>query len=232
MVQSDIQLVSKAGCPFAQRTAIVLAAKDLDFALRNIDIDQKPDWFSRISPLGKVPVLHHREHALVESIAINEYLEETFPQPSLSPKTAAERARMRFWMLFDETQLTPTFYRLLMAKNRNAEKSYRGTFQRLLRLLESDGLGDDTPFLVGNNLTLADITLITHLQRLPILVEHRGVAPPRAKGPLDKWLKRMERQPAVKNASPSWKTIIEDMAPYVLRTAQGTTARDMMTVED
>ena len=52
-----------------------------------------------VSPTGKVPVLHHKGMAIPDSLAIIEYLEETFPapqHPALWPKDAAERAHARW----------------------------------------------------------------------------------------------------------------------------------------
>ncbi len=47
------------------------------------------------SPSGKVPVLLHGERAIWESLAICEYLAETFPAASLWPEDAAARAHAR-----------------------------------------------------------------------------------------------------------------------------------------
>lgn len=52
-----------------------------------------------VSPTGKVPVLHHKSLAIPDSLAIIEYLEETFPppaHPALWPRDAAERAHARW----------------------------------------------------------------------------------------------------------------------------------------
>ena len=52
-----------------------------------------------VSPTGKVPVLHHKGLAIPDSLAIIEYLEETFPppqHPALWPREAAERAHARW----------------------------------------------------------------------------------------------------------------------------------------
>ena len=56
---SDIEIISSATCPFAQRTRMVLLEKNINFALIEIDLEDKPDWFKEISPYGKVPVLKH-----------------------------------------------------------------------------------------------------------------------------------------------------------------------------
>jgi maleylacetoacetate isomerase len=51
--------------------------------------------YRAINPLGLVPALVHGNRAIVQSVAICEYLEEVFPQPPLLPADAAGRARVR-----------------------------------------------------------------------------------------------------------------------------------------
>ena len=51
--------------------------------------------YRAVNPLGLVPALVHGDRAIVQSVAICEYLEEVFPQPALLPPDAAGRARVR-----------------------------------------------------------------------------------------------------------------------------------------
>ena len=92
-------LVSHALCPYVQRAAIVLAEKGVPFERRDIDLAAKPDWFLKVSPLGKTPVLLVGEAAVFESAVICEYLDETLP-PRLHPADALQRAQHRSWMEF------------------------------------------------------------------------------------------------------------------------------------
>jgi glutathione S-transferase len=52
-----LELVSFKTCPYVQRAAIVLHEKAVPFEITYIDQTKKPDWFLKISPLGKVPLL-------------------------------------------------------------------------------------------------------------------------------------------------------------------------------
>jgi maleylacetoacetate isomerase len=51
--------------------------------------------YRAVNPLGLVPALVHGDRAIVQSVAICEYLEEVFPQPPLLPPDASGRARVR-----------------------------------------------------------------------------------------------------------------------------------------
>ena len=75
---------------------IVLRAKDIEFEVTYINLAQKPDWFLKIAPHGKVPVLLVGDKPLFESNAIAEFLEETL-SPALHPQDPIKRARTRAW---------------------------------------------------------------------------------------------------------------------------------------
>ena len=92
--QQQLTLVSHALCPYVQRAAIMLQEKGLAFERRDIDLANKPDWFLKISPLGKTPVLMVFSVAIFESAVICEYLDETV-LPRLHPNDALDRARHR-----------------------------------------------------------------------------------------------------------------------------------------
>ncbi len=103
-VSAPLVLVSHTLCPYVQRAAIVLAEKGLPFERRDIDLAHKPDWFLKVSPLGKTPVLIVGEHAIFESAVICEYLEDT-TLPRLHPANALQRAQHRSWMEFGSALL-------------------------------------------------------------------------------------------------------------------------------
>ena len=71
-----------AGVPFADRVI------PFDFAAGNPE-------FRKISPTGRVPVLHHGAVRVWESLAIIEYVAELFPEKGIWPKDAAMRAEAR-----------------------------------------------------------------------------------------------------------------------------------------
>jgi len=96
---TDPILVSHKLCPYVQRAAIALAEKGVAFERRDVDLASKPDWFKRISPLGKTPVLLVDGTAIFESAVILEYLEETQSAP-LHPATPLARAEHRAWIEF------------------------------------------------------------------------------------------------------------------------------------
>jgi glutathione S-transferase len=44
-------------CPYAMRIRTLLETKGIAYNMTWVDLRNKPDWFLKISPLGKTPVL-------------------------------------------------------------------------------------------------------------------------------------------------------------------------------
>src|ERR1700761_25975 len=101
---TSLKLISHKLCPYVQRAVIALKEKGVPFERVDIDLANKPDWFLKLSPLGKVPVLvvttDRGEVALFESNVICEYIEETQAGAKLHPNDALRRAEHRAWMEF------------------------------------------------------------------------------------------------------------------------------------
>src|SRR5436853_4889744 len=100
-----LKLISHKLCPYVQRAVIALAEKDVPFERIDIDLANKPDWFLKVSPLGKTPVLLVGEQAIFESAVILEYLEETEAR-ALHPADALRRAEHRAFIEFGSAVLT------------------------------------------------------------------------------------------------------------------------------
>src|SRR5829696_398107 len=96
---AQLKLVSHKLCPYVQRAVIALNEKGVPFERIDIDLDNKPDWFLKVSPLGKTPVLLVGDTAIFESAVILEYLEETQPN-ALHPADPLARAEHRAWIEF------------------------------------------------------------------------------------------------------------------------------------
>lgn len=99
-----LHLVSHHLCPYVQRAVIVLTEKEIEHERTYIDLSNKPDWFTVLSPTGKVPLLQTETGIVFESQVIAEYLDEITPG-SLHPRQSFERARHRSWIEFGSQTL-------------------------------------------------------------------------------------------------------------------------------
>ena len=151
-MSDPITLVSHALCPYVQRIAIALAEKGVAHKRIAVDLADKPDWFVRISPLGRTPVLKIGGAALFESAAILEYLEETQPRP-LHPADPIERARHRAWIGFSSECLNDIagFY---SAADARALEAKAAALHGRFRVME-DRLGVG-PWFAGDQFSLVD----------------------------------------------------------------------------
>jgi glutathione S-transferase len=150
----SIELVSHHLCPYVQRAAITLSEKNVPFVRTYVDLAAKPEWFSKISPLGKVPLLRVQGEVIFESAVILEYLEDTLA-PALHPKGPIERARHRAWIEFGSAVLSDIggFYSAPDAAAVGVKiAALREKFQRVEHELE----GRDGPYFSGASFSLVD----------------------------------------------------------------------------
>jgi glutathione S-transferase len=153
-----LTLVSHALCPYVQRAAIVLAEKGVAFERRDVDLAHKPEWFLRISPLGKTPVLLVDGEPVFESAVICEYLEDTLA-PRLHPKDALQRARHRGWMEFGSAVLNAiaAFYNAPDEDHlAQRAKEIRARFEQLEAVLADQRAERGGPYFTGERFSIVD----------------------------------------------------------------------------
>lgn len=82
---------------WSMRPWLALTGCNVPFSEVLVPFDMKAGnpKFKTLSPVGRVPVLHHGPIRVWESLAIIEYVAELFPEAGLWPKNVAERAEAR-----------------------------------------------------------------------------------------------------------------------------------------
>jgi glutathione S-transferase len=163
----SITLYSADICPYCVRTRLVLNGKGIEYDLVQVDLPDKPAWLRELNPRNRVPVLDVDGQVLWESEALNDFLEETYPEPSMMPSDPAGRARVRMVLRRFE-DLTDAFYA--------ARREQDGAIEALQAELEwvSSQL-DDGGYLVGDSYTLAEPGVwpwITRLDRVGVDIGH------------------------------------------------------------
>src|SRR5262245_56130549 len=152
-----LKLISHKLCPYVQRAVIALSEKGVPFERIDIDLANKPDWFLKLSPLGKVPVLvlatGQREVALFESNVICEYIEETQGGAKLHPADALKRAEHRGWMEFGSAILGDLWGLETTTDPAVFESKRQAITARFARVEAALGRG---PFFAGDAFSLVD----------------------------------------------------------------------------
>jgi glutathione S-transferase len=196
-----IKLYDFKSSPNCQRVKIVLAEKNLPYDIAPIDLrahEQKTPEYLKLNPYGKVPVLTDDATVLYESLIINEYLDEKYPNPPLMPKDPAKRAKARILVDYGMAHFDAPYQRLRMElmndaneQNQQVIATAKAELKKLLQRLE-DEIGEQQ-YLLGD-FSLVDADLLPRFTRL----EGFGVLPDPSLPRLGKYLERVKTRPSVR----------------------------------
>jgi len=98
MARKQIILYDYFRSSSAYRVRIALNLKGIVYKKQSVNLlkgEQRHLKYLRVNPQGLVPTLVIGDTVLAQSLAILEFLEETYPEPPLLPKTPEERVRVR-----------------------------------------------------------------------------------------------------------------------------------------
>jgi maleylacetoacetate isomerase/maleylpyruvate isomerase len=159
------------------RVRVALNMKSVLAEEHNINIDageQRSEAFLKINPMGAIPALIDRESGqpttpMTQSLAILEFIEETYPSPPLLPRDAHGRARVRSLaaMLAGDTHpfVTPRVKKYLTSVGKFDDAAWRAWqihwFGTGLSALEErlTHEAETGTFCHGDTPTMADICL-------------------------------------------------------------------------
>jgi glutathione S-transferase len=206
--------------PFVRKVVAFASEKGIEFELKPTRVaDTDPD-FCAASPFRKMPALQDGDYCLADSSAICHYLDAKYPNTQLIPAEPQARGRTIWFDEFADTILfgcgQKVFFNRVVAPrflNRPgdeaiAETALREELPPILDYLEKVVPADDG-YLVGDSLTLADISVASPFANFRHLgVETDPQKYPRTKGYIDRILGR-----------PSFRPVIEREAAFLERTA-------------
>ncbi|MFK5979918.1 MAG: glutathione S-transferase family protein [Rhizobiaceae bacterium] len=194
---SDFNLISHHLCPYVQRAVIVLTEKNISHKRTYIDLAAKPDWFSDMSPLGRVPILQTGGSVLFESQVIAEYLDEVTPG-SLHPSDPLAKARHRSWIEFgsDTLKAISGFYGAQTAEAfRDKHAALRSKFERIDREISG-------PLFEGEKFHMVDGVWGTIFRYLDVFDQIDDFGLLNGLGHAISWREKMATRPSVANAPP------------------------------
>lgn len=160
-----MKLIGSLASPYVRKVRVVMAEKKLDYELVLEDVWAPDTTISASNPLGKVPCLIMEDGgAMFDSRVIVEYLDTMSPVGKLIPSQGRERAGIKCWEALADGVLDAGIAVRLERTQRSANEQSAAWVQRQLGKVDSGlkamsaGLGE-TPFCVGNHLTLADLAV-------------------------------------------------------------------------
>lgn len=161
----------------SHRLRIALNLKGLDYSYIPVDLRKDEHMgaaFRALNPQGLVPALEHDGQVLLQTPAIIEWLEESYPTPALLPADAAGRARVRALAALVGCDIHPVNNRRILDYLRKhfgaddaAVNAWCGTwiadgFDALEALLAADPRRGR--FCYGDTPTLADAYLVPQVE--------------------------------------------------------------------
>lgn len=157
----------------AYRLRIALHIKNIPYEHVGVNIapntsEQKTDAFKMLNPQMRVPVLETPEGMLTQSMAILEWIEETYPSPSILPEKAFDRAQCRAFadtVACDIHPLNNLSVLNALKQDFNADKEavarwYADWIRRGFEALEVVASKRNGLFLFGEAPSIAEICLV------------------------------------------------------------------------
>ena len=162
--RSVMTLFSMPDCPRCHSVRIVLAEKDIQADIIEIDPNNKPEDLADLNPYNTAPTLVDRDLVLYDSQVIMEYLDERFPHPPLMPVDPVSRAHARLTLFRIEKD-----WFSLVNDLESGEKERVDTARIILResVISAAEVFAIKPYFLSNDFSLVDCTIAPILWRLP-----------------------------------------------------------------
>ncbi len=213
---ANLTLITVPTSPYAARVRIQALEKGLDLKLVDPPGGMGSAELRALSPFGKVPVLQAEGRTFIESSAIQEYLEDIFPEPSLRGKNAAETAQVRTMVCAIDQYLFPLIFplRLLQPKDEGVAETLADISDRLNQCLNQMAtLCGGEGYLVGARLSLADCALVPAAFYASIFLARHGKPTPFETIPVyRRWAKVVGQHASVRQTMDQIKQVLVQKA--------------------
>ncbi len=195
----NIKLIGSATCPFVQRCLILFALGKVEFEMIYINLINKPDWFLKISPTAKVPILEIDGSHIFESLVINEFINEKF-NLNLQTSNPLQKALNKSWSEYSST-LISSLYALICATDKDNYESLINRLTAGLNWIENSEI--KLPYFNGDEISLIDIAFAPLFFRFNILNENYStnffIGTPKIK----KWAANLLEHEIIRHTTPS-----------------------------
>jgi len=169
---NDLEIIGAPQSTFVRTVRIACEEKRVPYRLTPA-LPRSPEVSAR-HPLGKIPVIRHREFRLFESKAIVTYIDRVFPGVKLLPDDAMECAKIEQWVSLANTAIFPVMNAYLQSyffpKTADGQPDrlvIDKTWPDVRKYLELfDNAVTDSGSLVGTAFTYADMNLLPTLAYL------------------------------------------------------------------
>ena len=164
--RSVMTLFSRPTDIHSHRARLVLAEKNINIEITNIQGPEMPEDLMDLNPYHTVPTLVDRDLTLYDSRVIIEYLDERFPHPPLMPVDPVMRAQFRLALFRIESD----WYSLAEESEVSGDGKLSSKSRKLLResILQSIELFGARTYFLSDDFSLVDASIAPILWRLPV----------------------------------------------------------------
>lgn len=154
---------SLGDCPFTQRANLAFKVKKVPTTYILINLSNKPKWYLTVNPAGTAPALAFGDRTITESSEIVQYLDSTYPSPSLKPKGTEEAE-----------SVTGNIFNLFSAwaKHFKDSSASQADFTAELQKIEAFLAKGTGPLLCGAAWSVADCSLVPRLYHITAVADH------------------------------------------------------------
>jgi len=183
--RSVMTLFSKPTCIHSHRTRLVLAEKNINIEIADVDGPDLPEDLLDLNPYHTVPTLVDRDLVLYDSRVIIEYLDERFPHPPLMPVDPVTRAQFRLALF----RIEMDWYQLAEQFEADGERKLATKPRKMLRdsILASVGLFSAKKYFLSDDFSLVDCSIAPILWRMPVY----GIELGSQAEPIEMYMKRV-----------------------------------------
>lgn len=203
----SLVLHASALSSYSAKVRIVLCVKGLAFEEREPPGGYRSEAYRAIVPMGTLPALQDGDWVLSESEAINEYLDDAWPEPPMRPADARARAEVRFLGRFHDLYLEPPVRALFAHVDPARRDPAQVAAQHALierRVAQLAAWSRPQPWLLTPTISLADCGPLVTLPLAQQVLAACG-RPLALPGVLQHWLDQAAGHPAVEQALTPWR---------------------------
>ncbi|XP_047099105.1 pyrimidodiazepine synthase-like isoform X2 [Schistocerca piceifrons] len=221
-----LRLYSMLYCPFAQRARLVLAAKGVPFEMVDINLKNKPEWYSAVHPETKVPALEvGGGDVVVESLDVSDYLDRKFPEPPLWSVDQEKNLRHK-QLLQTFGKMIPIYMKLLGPNASQAVEDVVYSIAAGIQPFENELAKTGSKYFGGARPGMLDYMIWPWAERMEALrAMHPDVKLPLQDFPrLMAWGAAMKQDPAVRASIMS----VEAHAAFIMKYRDGSLDYDKL----
>lgn len=204
-----------AWCPYCQKIWLWLEERRIPYRIRKVTMfcyGEKEHWYKRLVPSGMLPAVELDGRLVTESDRILEALEAAFGSlgPGMRQQEVLALRRL-------ERQLFQSWCQWLCYPHSPGGDAAAGEqFRRVAEVMEQALLASAGPFLLGSELTTADVVFVPYVERMNAsLAYYKGYVLRQRHPAIHRWFRALEQRPTYLGSQSDFHTHAHDLPPQM-----------------